>query len=1038
MNQTNYRKFLTFWMCLLVPFLTGQVLAQGGEISGQVTDPAGQALEGVIITVKGENTGSVSDAEGRYKVAVAGEDAVLVFTYYGFAQKEIAVGQQRQIDVQMTQDVETLDEVVITGYGSQEYVNVTGSIAKVKGGDLANLPVSGATQALQGRAPGVQVVRNGGAPGNAGSIRVRGTGTVNNADPLLVIDGVPVGIGSSLNDINPNDIESIEVLKDASAAAIYGNRGANGVVIVTTKRGTPNQPMRLNANMYFGVSSSVNELEMLDAPTLAELRREAFVNDGDPIIPVWRSDTLLEFKQQRTNWQDELLGNGFIQNYDFSLSGGSARSNYYFSGGYYGEDGMIENSLFDRFTVRLNSDHQIADWLKVGQNLTLIRQSDKNFNTNSAQSGLLWSAIRFHPSLPVRVSANDPISGHEVGDYGSSALAPFGSEFGDINNPIFTVDTEDGRTTRNRLLGNIFAEIEILDGLKLKGNFAVDGTLSDLYDFDVIIDRQIRTRSRNNLTRQYNEGYSLLAEYLLIYQKQFGNHNIDFVAGYSAQQFFSEFYRAQKRDFSNEDSTLRYFNNGSNLRSINGDAEENSLVSAFGRLNYNFDDRYLFTATFRADGNSKFAPGNKWGYFPGFSAGWRISNEPFFNNEGFISNLKVTAGWGQLGSDGGVTALQYLALISQGRRYSFGGGEVVGANQSRIPNENISWETAELLDFGLNIGFLDNALLVDLGYFIKDTRNMLLAPPTVGTIGNASVPDQNVGEMRNQGLETQVEYRKLLGEFTYSISANASFISNEVTRLFDGNFLASRTYGRPNQEIARTFEGEPLATFFGWRTDGLYQSAEEVQSDPNVANDPRRDAGLIQPGDVRFVDINGDGIIDNEDREIIGSPHPDVTYGLNANLQWKGFDLTLFFLGAAGVDIYNADRMQGIDPTYPFNMYAETVNRWNGQGTSNEIPRMTNNRDNLNHRTSDLFIESGDFFRLKNLTLGYTLPQVVSQKFKVNNLRVYVTGQNVFTLTGYSGIDPELGYVDGNLQLNVDYAQYPQARTFIFGINLGF
>jgi TonB-linked SusC/RagA family outer membrane protein len=1038
MKHLSFLKHFTVWTCLLAFLMTVQSFAQGIGIQGQITGPTGQALEGVTVTVKGANIGAISDAEGRYQLNVRDGNDILVFTYYGFTQQEIIVGDQRQVDVQMTQDVQSLDEVVITGYGSQEYANVTGSISKVKGGDLANIPVSGATQALQGRAPGVQVVRNGGAPGNSGSIRIRGTGTVNNADPLLVIDGVPVGIGSSLNDINPNDIESIEVLKDASAAAIYGNRGANGVVIVTTKRGVPNQPLRLNASMFYGVNSPVNQIEVLDAPTLAELRREAYTNDGDPIAPVWRSDTLTAFKQQRTNWQDELLRTGVTQNYDFSLSGGSTNSNYYFSGAYYREDGMIQNSFFDRFTLRLNSDHAVTDWLKVGQNLTLIRQEDKGFNTNSAQSGLLWSAIRFHPSLPVQVTANDPIPGHEVGDYGSSALAPFGSEFGDINNPIFTVDTEDARNTRNRLLGNVFLEIEILKGLKLKGNFAVDGVLSDSYDFDVIIDRQIRTRPRNNLTRSYNEGYSLLAEYLLTYQKQFGDHNIDFVGGYSAQQFYSEFFSARKRDFGNEDSTLRFFNNGSNLRSINGDAEENSLVSGFGRVNYNFKDRYLLTATFRADGNSKFSPGNKWGYFPGFSAGWRISNEPFFNDQGLISNLKIKAGWGQLGSDGGVSSLQYLALISQGRRYSFGGQEVVGANQSRIPNENISWETAELLDFGLNVGFLDNALLLDLGYFIKDTRNMLLAPPTVGTIGNASVPDQNVGEMRNQGLEAQLTYRKLVGEFTYSISANASFISNEVTKLFDGNFLASRTYGRPNQEISRTFEGQPLATFFGWRTDGLYQTVEEVNNDPNISNDPRRTAGLIQPGDVRFVDLNGDGIIDDEDREILGSPHPVATYGLNANAQWKGFDLTLFFLGAAGVDIFNADRMQGIDPTYPFNMYAEVENRWNGQGTSNEIPRMTNNRDNLNHRASDLFIESGDFFRLKNLTLGYTLPTTLTQKIKIRNVRVYATGQNVFTITNYSGIDPELGYVDGNLQINVDYAQYPQARTFIFGVNLGF
>lgn len=1016
----------------------GSLLAQDLTVSGTVTDPAGEALAGVTVIAKGSNRGAITDLDGSYTIEVDGEDAVLVFSFYGFAQQEITVGTQRVIDLQMTEDIEQIDEVVITGYGSQEYSDLTGSIVKVKGEEFENLPVSGATQALQGRAPGVQVVRNGGAPGNPGSIRVRGTGTVNNADPLIVIDGVPVGIGSSLNDINPNDIESIEVLKDASAAAIYGNRGANGVVIVTTKSGQLNQPIQLKLNAYAGTSNPVKTLDVLDAPTLAELRRESFLNDGDPVNPVWRADTLQAFKQQRTNWQDELLGTGVTQNYDFSMSGGSNRSTFYFSGGYYGEEGMIKNSFFDRFTLRLNSQHGITDWLTVGQNLTVVRQTGKNFNTTSAQSGLLWSAIRFHPSLPVTVSADDPIPGHEVGDYGSSSLAPFGAQFGDINNPIFTVDTEDSRDTRTRLLGNIFAEVQIADGLSLRGNFALDGAVRDVYDFDVIIDRQIRTRSRNNLTRSYTETYSLLAEYFLTYDKTFGDHDIDFVAGYSAQQFRSEFFSARKRDFSNEDSVLRYFDNGANLRSISGDASEDALMSAFTRLNYSYDNRYLLTATFRADGNSKFAPGNKWGYFPGVSAGWRVSNEPFFNNQGFVSNLKVTAGWGQLGSDGGVSSLQYLALIAQGARYSFGGEEVVGAYQNRIPNENISWETAELLDVGLNIGVLDNALLLDLAYFVKNTRDMLLAPPTVGTIGEASVPDQNVGEMLNRGLESQLTYRKLTGEFTYSISANASFIQNEITALFQGSSLQSQSYGRPNQEISRTFQGQPLATFFGWRTDGLYQNTGEIESDPNIANDPRRQAGQIQPGDVRFVDLNGDGLIDDEDREILGSPHPTATYGLNGSFRYKGFDLNLFFLGVAGVDIYNADRMQGIDPTYPFNMYAEVENRWNGDGSSNTIPRMTNRRDNLNHRTSDLFIESGDFVRLKNFTLGYTLPRTATQAIGINQVRLYLTGQNVFTLTNYSGLDPELGYTDGNLQLGVDYAQYPQARTFILGANLGF
>jgi TonB-linked SusC/RagA family outer membrane protein len=458
-------------------------------------------------------------------------------------------------------------------------------------------------------------------------------------------------------------------------------------------------------------------------------------------------------------------------------------------------------------------------------------------------------------------------------------------------------------------------------------------------------------------------------------------------------------------------------------------------------VNYAYDGRYLLTATFRRDGSSRFAEDNRWGNFPAFSVGWRISREKFFENVDAISFLKVTGGWGQLGNQN-VANLQYLALVSSGRRYSFGldgNNQVVGASLSRIPNENISWETAEMLNFGLEVGFLENRLFGSFNYFIKDTKDMLLAPPTVGTIGRTSVPDQNVGELRNQGLEVELSYRGGTNSgLSYSVSGNAAFIQTEVTQLFNGNFLASQFYGRPNQEIARTFEGEPIATFFGWRTNGLYQNASEINNDPNIANDPRREAGLIQPGDVRFQDLNGDGIIDDEDRTILGDPNPAVTYGLNTNLGYKNFDLNLFFLGVAGVDIYNADRMQGLDASYPFNLYDDVQNRWTGEGTSNDIPRATVDRDNLNYRTSDLFIEDGSFFRLKNITLGYTLPANVTESIRMTNLRFYVTGQNVFTITDYSGLDPELGYTDGNLQRNVDFAQYPQARTWTFGLSAQF
>ena len=995
--------------------------AQDQQVRGKVTEASGGSpIPGANVIIKGTETGTVTDINGEYRISVPANNNVLVFSFIGYDAIEEEINGRSEINVGLLEGVTALSEIVVVGYGTQERKDVTGAVSSVKGSQIQNLPVAGASQALQGRAAGVNVVRNGGAPGNSGSIRIRGTGTVNNADPLIIIDGFPAG---SINDVNPNDIESIEVLKDASASAIYGTRAANGVVIITTKRGSFEQPVQFTLNGYTGVSNAINTIDVLDAPTLAELKRERYTNDGLDVNPIWED---AEYQTQRTNWQEELLGTGNVQNVDLSLRGGGENSSFMISGGYYDEEGMVQNSYFRRLSLRINSDHRVGERLKIGQSLQLTSQRGNSLNTNSAQTGVLWSAIRFHPGLPVQ---------YPDGSWGSSQVS---GEFGDINNPIFTVSTEDQENTSHRLLGNINAELGIVGGLSLRANIGLDATVSDNYGFNIIIDEQIRQNDRNSLNRSYQESYSVLSEYFLNYDEVFAQkHAVNLVAGYTQQTFNVDGFFAQKLDFPDESDSQRYFDSGNTPNSITGTRTEDALVSWFGRANYGYDDRYLLTATFRADGSSRFAEGNKWGYFPAFSAGWRISEEGFFQGQSLISNLKLTAGWGQLGNQN-VARLQYLALINRGARYSFGGNPVVGAAQSRIPNPNLSWETAEMTNFGMEIGLLQNKLLASFNYFIKDTRDMLLAPPTIGTLGEASIPDQNVGALRNQGLEIELGYNGSAGDLTYSLSGNASFIRNEVTQLFDGNFLASRRYGRPNQEISRTFVGEPIATFFGWRTDGIYQNRQEIESDPNIVNDDRRANDQIQPGDVRFVDLNGDGLIDEEDRTILGSPHPAMVYGFNADFGYKGFDLSLFFLGNAGVEIYNADRMQGLDPTYPFNMYAETVNRWNGEGTSNTIPRMTTRRDNLNHRTSDLFIESGDFLRLKNVVLGYTLPQTLTEQIGVSRARFYLTGQNVFTITNYTGMDPELGYVDGNLQLNVDYAQYPQARTWTIGANITF
>ncbi|WP_031528660.1 SusC/RagA family TonB-linked outer membrane protein [Dyadobacter crusticola] len=1012
---------------------TSQLSEIDRTISGKVVDEKGDGLPGVNILLVGTQVGTSTNENGEYRITVPDQNATLKFSFIGYVSQEVAVDKEL-LNIALAPDVSALREVVVVGYGTQEKKDITGAVSSVKGADFQNLPSGGAQQALQGRAAGVNIVRNGGAPGDAGSIQIRGFGTVNNSSPLVVIDGVPSG---TMNDVNPNDIESIEILKDASASAIYGTRAANGVIIVTTKRGQFDKPISVTLNSYAGVTNRIKTLDVLTADSLASIKREAYRNDNLPVPAIWNDQ---QYQTQLTNWQDELLTQGTTQNYDISLRGGGKFSSFAISGGYYKETGIIEKSKYERLNFRINSDHKVGNRIKIGQNFQFSNTHNVGPDTQSSQTGLLWSAIRFHPGLPVR---------NEDGSYGSTQGI---GAFGDINNPIFTVDTQDRDNARNRFLGNVTGELEILSGLTLRANVAVDATFGESRNFDIKINDQFRTNSYNQLTLGHEKSWSFLQEYFLAYDKKFGAHSLNLTGGFTSQTFNSVYSNQWGRDFASEDPSLRYMQYAGTIVSVplnnggNGGRSYDALASFFGRVNYSFKDRYLLTATLRSDGSSKFTPGNQWGYFPAFSAGWRISEEDFFKSAlPMFGNFKLTGGWGRLGNQN-VASLQYLALINSTYRYAFGNGgvqsQVSGAAQSRLANLNIGWETAEMANFGLETELFKNSLFFSANYFVKNTRDMLLAPPSIGTIGTATIPDQNIGELRNKGLELEASYRHTVGSVTFNVSGNATFIQNKITRLATpGGFLATQLYGRGQQEIVRTYEGQPYGTFYGYKTDGIYQTQGEIDADNNIANDSRRNDGLIKPGDVRFLDLNGDGVVNDQDRTIIGSPQPKINYGFSAGANWKGFDLNLFFVGVGGSKIYNADRMQGLDASYSFNLYAEQSDRWRGPGTSNTVPRVSIDNANRNFRPSDLFVEKGDYLRLKNMTLGYSIPKNAISKLKMTQARIYVTGQNILTFTKYSGLNPELGYVGGANsynQLNVDYAQYPLARTWTIGATVSF
>lgn len=993
-------------------------------VKGKVVDNKGEPLIGVNIRLQGTNIGVTTDVNGSF-VINAPDKGVLEISYIGYEKKIVTINGDQPLNIVMTPLPSALGEVVVVGYGTSKKVDITGSVASVKGSDIQNLPVASAAQALDGRASGVSIVRNDGSPGAAPSIRIRGTGTINDANPLIVIDGVPTSNPDALSDINPNDIASVEILKDASSSAIYGTRAANGVVLVTTKKGTYNQKLSTSVNFYSGFQNTTKYIKLLTAPDLYKLKRERYTNDGVAIDAPW-NDTY--YATQRTDWQRAIMGTGHVTNGDVSLQGGNDVSNYYLSQSIYNEDGIINKTNFKRYVTRINSEHKVTPWFKLGENIQLSYGNQNGFDNNNSQTGLIFSALRFNPAIPLV---------NPDGTYGTSKA--YANQLGDINSPYATIQEADKYTKKYRVLANAFAEISFLKELKLRVNYAFDGALIRNYNFSIADVNQTRPNQNSTLTQSEEELSSQLLESFLTYDKVFGKSHVTFTGGYSYQNFKDNGFNASRVGYDDTDPAQRVLSQGNDQFNSSLPVQPSSLQSGFARLFYDYDSRFLATVTFRADGSSKFAPGNQWGYFPAFSLGWRLSNEKFIKNITWISNLKLTGGYGELGNQN-VDPYQYLSLIKIGSTYekngyAFGGTGVSGAAVTSIANPDITWERAAMTNIALDAGFLNNQLNTTITWFNKNTKDMLISPPVVGAAGSVAIPNQNIGTMNNKGVEVEVNYQGGDNKLKYSFGANASFIKNKVTQLNGvGTFIGSTVYGRSSQEISRTYQGQSIASFYGWKTDGLYQTQAEIDNDPALKNDSRKSS--IRPGDVKFLDLNSDGLVDGNDRTNLGNPNPNVTAGIQGSISYKGFDLSANFTGVFGVSLYNADRMQGIDPTYPFNLYAEDLGRWTGAGTSNTIPRLSLDRANDNYRTSDLFVESGNYFSLKNVTLGYTLPLTWSKKAALKSVKLYASGQNVFIITKYKGYTPELGYTNGNLQRGVDVAQYPSVRTITFGVTV--
>ncbi len=1027
LHKQMFPGIVAFFLLLLSG---GMLQAQSQRlVSGVVTDADGQAIVGATVRLQGTGSGTVTDLDGTFSLQVPEAEAVLVISYIGYRTEEIAVGNRSSLDIQLTEDRTNLDEVVVIGYGTTTRRDVTGSISSVTSEEIERLPVPGIESALQGRAAGVVVIQDSGAPGGSVSVRIRGLGSLGDNEPLYVIDGVQTKDG--LNLLNPNDIQSIEILKDASAAAIYGVRGANGVVLITTKKGQYNARPTVSLSTYYGIQEPTGLVEALNGSEWALLQREALTNGGMDLNPDFDTDEEIAAAGEGTDWLDEVFRPAPMQSYQLGVSGGSASTRYYFSGNYFDQEGIVRNSFFERASLRANVETEVGDRLQMGTNLTLSRSNRNFISSDDDADEVLQNALGTPPVIPV------------FDEDGSYAGPPEPQEFyGRQQNAVGQAERRDDLSTNTRILGNFYAAYEPIRGLVLKSDFQFDYINNDNDFFRVDFNEGNRTGPGNLLRRSINQTNYYSWENTLTYTAELGrNHELTVLGGVTAQEFEIDFVSAGRDQFLSQVEENRYLNGGTLNPSAGGGANDWSLFSYLGRVNYSFLNRYLLTASFRADGSSRFTEENRWGYFPSFSAGWRVSEESFLADSPVFSDLKIRGGWGQLGNqDIGFYPTLTLYGLRGDAFYGFGGGqEAASAGYAVVTrgNPDIVWETSNQSNIGFDASLFDYRLRFTVDYYNRTTEDILLRTPVPATGGVAPAPFVNAATVTNDGFEFLIGYQGGKPEgFTYDVSVNLTTINNEVTSLGTDD----PEFGIRSSGFTRTEVGRQIGFFFGFEADGIFQSEEEIAALDAIDGDPSTpyQNAATAPGDVRFVDTNGDGVVNADDRTAIGSPFPDFTYGFNADLGYGNFDLSIFLQGVTGNDIYNQGR-SFFEPSslVDRNGYATLLDRWTPTNTDTEMPRLVAGDPNNNSRFSSRFIEDGSFLRLRNVQLGYRLPAGVLDRLGLASLRLYVSAQNLFTITDYQGFDPEIGRRRGNDQsYGIDTSVYPQARVFLFGLNL--
>lgn len=998
-------------------------------VRGTVTDAdENRPLVGGTVTVKNTNRGALTDDAGNYSVEVPDGTAVLVFSYVGYTTQELLVGNQSTVNVSLSTDQGLLDEVVVVGYGTQKKTNVTGSIVSVDADEIARVQSPSFDVAMQGKAPGVYVTTNGGQPGGGVFVRIRGIGAINNSNPLYVIDGIVVGAGNNENSnplqtINPNDIESIDILKDAASTAIYGARAANGVVLITTKRGQAGKP-KIEYSAYTGIQEPTGNLpDPMNASEFATNMNAAFLAAGET-APFPNAASLGE----GVNYLDEIISTGHIQDHQLSISGGGPRNNYYVSMNYFDNEGIMLTTFAKRFSFRANTDNQITDKIKIGNSLMYSRSSQ--YNNGAGNRTFIHGAFtNLYQALPTQPIYNDD----------GTFAGPEDTRLERRRNLLSSYTLPDRENATDRILGNVYGQIELIEGLTFKSSFSVDvNNFSDYYFEPIWEEGLLNSGGLSTIRRGNSNSTFWLWENTLSYARNFGKHNMNLTAGTSAQDFRVRNLNTTARY--DTDVFTEIVTGSQELTSTSGFSEE-SLASIFGRLVYDYDNKYLLTAAVRRDGSSKFGPENKFGVFPSFSAGWRVSQESFWPDNSILSDLKLRGGWGQVGSDA-IGNFRYLATLSTAFDYAFGNQTTVsslGAALENLANPGVQWETATEYNFGFDAGLLNDRVNFSAEYFSRTRTDMLLVLDLPGVSGLETTVD-NVGELVNSGLELAASYRKGTGDFQFELNANLTTYSSEVVDLGGKDEIIAYTYsGSGATSVIRP--GHPLGVFLGLQTLGLFQTQEEVDAANAIDGDastPYQQLGT-GPGDFKWADLNGDGRISSDDKTIIGSPVPDFTYGFGGVFRYKQFDMNFQFFGMQGNDILHIARSQLEASGRAYNKSSAVVNAWSGPGTSNEIPRPHLQDPNQNIRLGDHLVEDGSYLRLKTLQLGYNLPTPLLESLKMSFARIYVASQNVFVLTKFSGNDPEVG-LDQNTSAAAGIYQdlYPQVRNWSVGISLSF